>query len=83
MGQFGICLKPTLRWILQEFVMKMGTEQRVSELCQAAIFGDDLYVLPTDVGEQGHSHYPPHISSALYKSVTKVNKKYHKRQINF
>jgi len=61
----------------------MGTEQRVSELCLAAIFGDDLFVLPTDVGEQGRRFFPPHISTSLYKPVTKVNKEYHKRQINF
>jgi hypothetical protein len=59
----------------------MGTEQRVSELCPAAIFGDDLYILPTDVAEQGHRFFPPRISTALY--VTKVNKEYRKRQIKF
>jgi len=63
--------------------MKMGTGQRVSELCPAAIFGDDLYVLPTEVGEKGHRFFPPHISTTLYKPVTKANKEYHKRQINF
>jgi len=79
MRQFGVCLKPTLRSILREYITQMGAVQRVSELCPATIFDDDLYVLPTDDGEQGHRFFPPHISTSLYKPVTKVNKEYHKR----
>ena len=53
--------------------MKMGAGQRVSELCPAAIFDDDLYVLPADVGEQTATSslpiFPLHCTSLLRRST--------------